>query len=702
MSEVAALTSEEAARELARLAKEIAAHDARYYQQDAPSISDAEYDALRQRNEAIEQRFPLLVRADSPSKRVGAAPARGFKKIKHSVPMLSLGNVFTQEDVADFLQRVREFLSLPEEQALDVVIEPKIDGLSFSARYEHGVLRYVSTRGDGEEGEDITANMCTIASFPQRLEGAPEVLEVRGEVYMAKADFAALNAAREAAGEPLFANPRNAAAGSLRQLDPEITRSRPINYFAYGWGEVSKRLGNTHSEAVERLYKFGFRIAPRKSPIPISDFQHAVNNEIQPVHIMNSIQEMVSFYDDYSSLRPRLDFDIDGLVLKVDSLDYQDRLGQVARAPRWAVAWKFPAEQAITTLLGIDIQVGRTGALTPVARLQPVNVGGVMVSNATLHNEDEIARKNVRVGDMVVVQRAGDVIPQIVRVERAAGGEAFVFPSNCPVCGSHAVREEGEAVRRCTGGLMCDAQAVERLKHFVARGAMDIDGLGARLIEEFYAEGIIKNPADIFTLQARDAQGLTRLKNREGFGEKSVTNLFAAIEKARTPSFRRFLFALGIRHIGEENAKLLARHFGSVHAMMAAMQQPDALLQLQAMDGVGPKVADALLQFFAEAHNVEIVQQLLAHVEVRDEVVAQSDSPLAGKTMVFTGTLTRMGRREAKALAESLGVKVASSISKNTDYLVAGEAAGSKLKEAAALGVAVLNEEEWLKLAGVA
>lgn len=682
MSEVAALTSEEAARELARLAKEIAAHDARYYQQDAPSISDAEYDALRQRNEAIEQRFPLLVRADSPSKRVGAAPARGFKKIKHSVPMLSLGNVFTQEDVADFLQRVREFLSLPEEQALDVVIEPKIDGLSFSARYEHGVLRYVSTRGDGEEGEDITANMCTIASFPQRLEGAPEVLEVRGEVYMAKADFAALNAAREAAGEPLFANPRNAAAGSLRQLDPEITRSRPLKYFAYGWGEISTLLASTQSETIAQLASLGF----------------CTNAGMQ---IATNVTALLAVYDALGAERSNLDYDIDGMVLKVDRLDYQARLGQVARAPRWAVAWKFPAEQAITTLLGIDIQVGRTGALTPVARLQPVNVGGVMVSNATLHNEDEIARKNVRVGDMVVVQRAGDVIPQIVRVERAAGGEAFVFPSNCPVCGSHAVREEGEAVRRCTGGLMCDAQAVERLKHFVARGAMDIDGLGARLIEEFYAEGIIKNPADIFTLQARDAQGLTRLKNREGFGEKSVTNLFAAIEKARTPSFRRFLFALGIRHIGEENAKLLARHFGSVHAMMAAMQQPDALLQLQAMDGVGPKVADALLQFFAEAHNVEIVQQLLAHVEVRDEVVAQSDSPLAGKTMVFTGTLTRMGRREAKALAESLGVKVASSISKNTDYLVAGEAAGSKLKEAAALGVAVLNEEEWLKLAGV-
>jgi DNA ligase (NAD+) len=700
MRSVAELTSHEAEAELARLAKEIAAHDARYYQHDAPTISDSAYDALRQRNEAIEKQFPLLVRADSPSKRVGAKAAKGFKKIKHSLPMLSLANAFTQEDVAEFIQRVRDFLSLPEKAALEIVMEPKIDGLSFSARFEQGKLVYVATRGDGEEGEDITANMRTIASFPQLLTGAPDVLEVRGEVYMSKQDFAALNAARQEAGEALFANPRNAAAGSLRQLDQAITATRKLSYFVYGWGEVSAPLDYTHSGAMEKLCRLGFRIAPRKSPIPTSDLQHSINNEIQPVFIMKTVDDMVRFYNGYADLRPSLDYDIDGLVAKVESLDYQQRLGQVARAPRWAIAWKFPAEQAITTLLGIDIQVGRTGALTPVARLQPVNVGGVLVSNATLHNEDEIARKDVRVGDKVVLQRAGDVIPQIVGLHaRGENTQPYTFPHTCPVCGAHAVRDEGEAVRRCTGGLSCNAQAVERLKHFVARGAMDIDGLGARLVEEFFAEGIIKTPDDIFTLQQRDGEGLTRLRNREGFGEKSVSNLFAAIEAARNVPLRRFIYALGIRHIGEENAKLIARHYGNVAAWRRGAETAET--ELLAIDGVGPKVARAMHEFFAEPHNMTILDALLAQLNIADEVVAQSDSPLAGKTLVFTGTLTRMGRAEAKALAESLGAKVASSISKNTDYLVAGEAAGSKIKQAAELNIAVLNEDAWLQLAGV-
>lgn len=689
MKPVSALTPEEAREELARLAKAIAAHDAAYYQHDAPSIPDAEYDALRQRNQQIEAQFPELMRADSPSQKVGSAPAKGFKKIQHAVPMLSLSNAFSEADIEDFVTRTRNFLALKDEDILQFVAEPKIDGLSFSARYESGRLVHVATRGDGSEGEDITANMCTISGFPRVLHGAPDLLEVRGEVYMDKQDFLKLNEARAAAGEHVFANPRNAAAGSLRQLDPEITKTRPLRYFAYGWGEVSAPLANAQYDAIQKLGALGFTINPLTK-------------------ICSNAAELVTHHQHIGTERPNLRYDIDGVVVKVNSLDYQRRLGFVARAPRWAVAWKFPAEQAVTTLLAIDIQVGRTGALTPVARLQPVNVGGVLVSNATLHNEDEIARKDIRLGDHVMIQRAGDVIPQVVQSlpERRAGDvPAYAFPTHCPICGSHAVREEGEAVRRCTGGLRCDAQVVERLKHFVSRGALDIDGLGARQCEDFYAEGLITNPADIFTLEARNQQSLSRLENRAGYGALSVRNVFQAIDKARTSTLPRFIYALGIRHIGEESAKLLARHYGNVDAWLQAMQKiasgdEEARKDLLNIDGIGPKLADALAEFFAEPHNMEVLTQLLSHMQITAvEMPSAFGSVFAGKTLVFTGALTQMGRREAKVLAESLGAKVAGSVSKNTDYLVAGEGAGSKAKKALELGVTVLDEPTWIAMA---
>lgn len=699
------VTREEAQAEIAELRAEIRGHDVHYYQKDAPVISDADYDALRARLEFLEEVFPELKAADSPTQTVGAAPAEGFGKVRHSKPMLSLDNAFTREDVEEFILRIRRYLDLPDDEELKILGEPKIDGLSFSARFVKGDLEKVATRGDGEVGEDITANMKTIVEFPKHLRPTievptiPEILEVRGEVYMSKQNFEALNKGR--GEEEKFANARNAAAGSLRQLDVSITAQRKLSCFVYGWGEVSNLglLGSTQSAVMQSLVKLGFPIIPEEPFLGTERIRFALQLFKGNVDNIWSIYQEVRDY-----VRPLLDYDIDGMVYKVDRLDYQERLGFKSRSPRWAIAHKFPAEQAVTIVEGIDIQVGRTGALTPVARLTPVNVGGVMVSNATLHNEDEIARKDVRVGDAVVIQRAGDVIPQVVEVKlerRPDGAVPFEMPHTCPVCGAHAVREEGEAVRRCTGGLTCHAQAVERLKHFVSRDALDIDGLGDKQIEAFFAEGLIATPADIFTLEARDAEGLSRLKNREGWGEKSASNLFAAIEKARRVGFARFVFALGMRHVGEGTAKLLAKQFGSFAAFQAAMQLETAQQELLTVDGIGEKVASALVQFFAEPHNTDLLQQLLQHVTVTDyEAPAAQDSPVAGKTVVFTGTLARIGRKEAKAGAEALGAKVASSVSKKTDYVIAGADAGSKLKDATALGVTVLSEEEWLTMIG--
>ncbi|MCP5361629.1 MAG: NAD-dependent DNA ligase LigA [Hyphomicrobiales bacterium] len=680
------LTEAQATEELARLAAEIAAHDQRYYQEDAPVVSDAEYDALRMRNAAIEARFPQLVRQDSPSLRVGAAPSEKFGKVKHRIPMLSLGNAFSEEDIADFLQRIRRFLGLAEDAEITLLCEPKIDGLSFSARYEKGKLVQGATRGDGETGEDITENLRTV--LPGVLKGTPpDVLEVRGEVYMSHADFAALNAQREAAGEALFANPRNAAAGSLRQLDPAITASRKLQYFVYGWGEISSELAETQSGCIAALGAYGL-----------------VTNPL--VQSCSDLETLLAYYARIYAKRPELPYDIDGLVYKVDRLDWQKRLGFVARAPRWAIAHKFPAEQAKTVLEDILIQVGRTGALTPVAVLRPVTVGGVVVSRATLHNEDEIRRKDIRIGDTVTIQRAGDVIPQVVAVDMALrpdDSQPYTFPETCPACGSHAVREEGEAVRRCTGGLICPAQAVERLKHFVARGAFDIEGLGKKQVELFWQKGLLHNPVDIFRMEARQPEWETPLNAWEGWGKKSAGNLFAAIAARRSMSLERFIYALGIRHVGETTAKMLARHYGSYHTFEAAMRAAEgeageAWEGLLAIDGIGPAAAQELVAFYAEPHNRDLLAKLTQEVQVQDAVAPVASSPLSGKSVVFTGTLEHMTRSEAKARAESLGMKVVGSVSAKTDYVVAGAEAGSKLKKAEALGVKVLSESEWVAL----
>lgn len=680
----------EASQKIATLSDAIRAHDKRYYQQDAPTVSDAEYDALRHELERLEQQFPELLRSDSPTQKVGVAAGEGFAKVTHRVPMLSLSNAFSEEDVAEFIQRVRNFLELEDDAPIELVCEPKIDGLSFSARFEGGVLIKAATRGDGEVGEDVTANLKQVRGFPHTLSGAPDVLEVRGEIYMRKDDFAALNAAQAAAGKKVFANPRNAAAGSMRQLDPAVTGARRLSYFVYSWGELSAPLADTQFGSIEKLRALGF----------------AVNDATTRCASLTEVMECYAHARDH---RAELAYDIDGYVYKVNRLDWQRRLGQVARAPRWAIAHKFPAEQAVTVIEGIDIQVGRTGALTPVARLVPVNVGGVLVSNATLHNADEIARLGVRVGDSVVIQRAGDVIPQVVKVrdDLPRGAEDYVFPTACPACGSHAVREEGEVVVRCTGGLVCPAQALERLRHFVARDAMDIEGLGEKQIALFMEEGLIQTPADIFTLEARDAEGLTRLKNRDGWGEKSAAKLFDAIrDAASNRTLPRFIYALGIRHVGEETAKLLAKHYTTLdawHAAMQAMAQGDASVgaDLHSVDGIGQTVLDALREFFAEPLNRAMLQALEKQVDIAPYApVVRTDSAVAGKTVVFTGTLARLGRKEAKAHAESLGAKVAGSVSARTDYLVAGADAGSKLKNAAALGVTVLNEDEWIALSG--
>ncbi len=683
------LNAIEAAAELAQLAKEIARHDRAYYQHDKPEISDAEYDALKRRNEAIERRFPQLVRADSPSKRVGAAPATGFAKVRHRRPMLSLDNAFADADVHEFTERIRRFLKLEADAPLDITAEPKIDGLSIALRYENGAFVQGATRGDGETGEDVTANLRTIADIPARLRGRghPAVLEVRGEIYMKRADFMKLNAAREAAGEEKFANPRNAAAGSTRQLDPAITASRPLSFFGYAWGELSAPVAGTHWDFLKHLKSWGFTVNPL-------------------ARLCATIDEVLAFYRDIGDRRAELPYDIDGVVYKVNRLDWQERLGFVGRAPRWAIAHKFPAERARTKLNAITIQVGRTGTLTPVAELEPVTVGGVVVSRATLHNEDEIARKDVRVGDTVVVQRAGDVIPQIVEVvdpERAHRSRPYKFPDACPVCGSHAVRAEGEVARRCTGGLTCAAQVAERLRHFVSRDAFDIEGLGWKHIEAFHTDGLIKAPGDIFRLHRRADE----IAAREGWGEKSVERLMAAIEARRTIALDRFINALGIPQVGQATAKLLARHYGSLaawrKAMEAASRDPegDAASELDNIDQIGPSVAADLGAFFGEKHNLETLADLAREVTVEDfaEVVDRA-SPIAGKTVVFTGTLERMTRDEAKATAERRGAKVASSVSKKTDYVIVGADAGSKATKAKELGVATLSEDEWLKLIG--
>ncbi|PTW51901.1 NAD-dependent DNA ligase LigA [Rhodovulum kholense] len=696
---VEALSETEARAELARLAKAIAEADAAYHQEDAPTLSDATYDALKRRNAAIEARFPALKRADSPSDRVGAAPAEGFAKVAHVRRMLSLANAFDGADVTEFDARIRRYLGLADDAPLVYTAEPKIDGLSLSLRYEGGRLVQAATRGDGEVGENVTANARTIADIPRTLTGAPDILEVRGEVYMAHADFEALNERQAETGAKTFANPRNAAAGSLRQLDPAITAARPLKFFAYAWGEVSAPLADTQMGAIERLKTLGFQV----NPLTV---------------LCDGPEALAAHYARIEQRRATLGYDIDGVVYKVNDLALQDRLGFRATTPRWAIAHKFPAELAWTRLDRIEIQVGRTGALSPVARLHPVTVGGVVVSNATLHNEDYIAGrdskgneirggKDIREGDWVQVYRAGDVIPKVADVDlakRPEGTEPYRFPTECPECGSEAIREEGDAVRRCSGGLICPAQAVERLKHFVSRGAFDIEGLGAKQVEALYKDGWIREPADIFELETRYGEGLQQLKNREGWGEKSATNLFAAIGARRTIPLDRLIFALGIRHLGEAAADLLARNFQTWEAFEAAVthatvgEGPDweALLSI---DGVGTVMATSLITAFHQEAERASIDRLVAHLTV--EPVAPRgavDSPVAGKTVVFTGTLERMSRAEAKARAEALGAKVAGSVSKKTDLVVLGPGAGSKAKKAEELGIETVDEDGWLAL----
>ncbi|MCC7304726.1 MAG: NAD-dependent DNA ligase LigA [Alphaproteobacteria bacterium] len=688
----------------AKLVENIRKHDRLYYQKDAPEVSDAEYDALRIELEKIEAEYPELITPDSPSQKVGAAPSKGFKKVRHAMPMLSLSNAFTEEDVGDFLDRMRRFLGLSDE-AIEVVAEPKIDGLSCSLRYEKGKLVMAATRGDGSEGEDITANVSTIKDVPQELKNAPDVLEVRGEIYMRRSDFMKLNKMQAEVGKPIFANPRNAAAGSVRQLDSKITAARPLHFFGYALGESSAEIADTQWGIRKKLAAWG---------IP----------EAEPYALCRSIAEMMEYYSAILESRAELDYEIDGVVYKVNDLALQERLGFVSRAPRWATAHKFPAERAVTVLNNIEIQVGRTGALTPVARLEPITVGGVVVSNATLHNEDEIERKDVRIGDHVVVQRAGDVIPQIVEVlkdKRTGKEKKFHYPEKCPVCGSLAIREEGEVVRRCTGGLICDAQAVERLKHFVSRLAFDIEGMGEKIIEELWEKELVRGPADIFRLEEKNKKLTPPMQEWEGWGALSVKNLFDSIHSRRVISLPRFIYALGIRQIGEATAKKLAGVYGSLGSLKVAMVEAakdprfrgerknnespaqagvlTAYDDLVSIEDIGPSVADDLLGFFAEKHNREILDDLQKEITVESYAAPSvKDSPVAGKTVVFTGTLEKMSRQEAKARAENMGAKVAGSVSAKTDYVVAGEDAGSKLKKARELGVKVLSEGEWLNL----
>lgn len=697
--DVEALSEDEAQAELARLSLLLNTANLAYHRDDAPDISDAEYDALKRRNLAIEERFPHLKRVDSPSDQVGATASEGFQKVTHSKAMLSLGNAFNEDDVLDFDKSIRKYLGLGKDELLAYTAEPKIDGLSLSLRYEGGRLISAATRGDGRTGENVTANARTIDDIPLNLTGAPDILEVRGEVYMSHADFGNLNARQAEAGGKTFANPRNAAAGSLRQLDSSITKSRPLRFFAYAWGTVSAPLADTQKRAIDRLGALGFMVNPETK-------------------LCETIDEVLAHYEMIEARRATLGYDIDGVVYKVNDLNLQERLGFRSTTPRWAIAHKFPAELAWTTLEAIDIQVGRTGALSPVARLRPVTVGGVVVSNATLHNEDYIAGKggdgeeirggkDIRVGDWVQVYRAGDVIPKVADVDlskRPPDAIPYSFPETCPECGSEAIREPGDAVRRCTGGLICPAQAIEKLKHFVSRAAFDIDGLGAKQIEQFYSDGWIKEPADIFALEKNYGSGLQQLKNKDGWGEKSASNLFAAINERRAIPLNRLIFALGIRHVGESAASLLAAHYVSwqnfeyamTHAEIGSGEEWENLL---AIDGVGQVMATSVITSLQQENERASIDRLVAELTIQDAVQRGNvDSPVAGKTVVFTGTLEQMTRAEAKARAEALGAKVSGSVSAKTDLVVAGPGAGSKAKKAADLGIETIDEEGWVAL----
>lgn len=692
------LTEKQAKTELRRLALEIARHDRLYYTNDAPEITDAEYDLLRRRNEAIEKRFPGLILADSPTKKVGAAPAERFNKVTHSVPMLSLGNAFDEEDVTEFVKRVRRFLGLPESEPVELVAEPKIDGLSITLRYENGEFVQGATRGDGYEGEDVTTNLRTIADIPERLKGRfPDVVDVRGEIYMTHEAFAALNKSREQEGESLFANPRNAAAGSLRQLDSRITARRRLHCFAYAMGETSTPLTKTHFEFLEKLTSWGFKVNPL-------------------ARVCKDVSEALALHREIGERRAKLGYEIDGVVYKVNRIDWQDRLGFVSRAPRWAIAHKYAAEQAQTLLKEIQISVGRTGVLTPFAALEPVFVGGVTVSLATLHNEDDIKRKDIRAGDTVIVQRAGDVIPQVVGpvLTKPRGPKPFVMPTHCPDCGSLAVRESGEAAWRCTGGLVCPTQAVQRLVHFYSRDAFDVEGMGEKRVAEFWNEGLIRSPVDVFRL----AKHRQKLAEREGWGERSVEKLLEAVDRRRTIAFARFIYALGIPQVGQATAGWIARHYQTLEKWRAQMRiavkeraehaeeqkKPEAVGEAYAdlcnIQGIGMTMADDIVGFFAEPHNIEILDDLEKELTIQSPEAPSRSSPVSGKTVVFTGALTKMTRDEAKSRAETLGAKVASSVSKKTDLLIVGADAGSKAAKARELGVKTIDEDEWITLIG--
>lgn len=710
------LDEDDAKVELERLAREIAEHDRHYYQDDTPAITDAQYDALRRRNDEIEKRFPELIRHDSPSQLVGAKPAERFEKVRHARPMLSLDNAFTADDVRDFVARVRRFLALPEDQELVLVAEPKIDGLSSSLRYERGAFVLGATRGDGAEGENVTANIRTIADVPKNFHGSnpPDVFEVRGEVYMTQADFAALNRRQEKAGDKIYVNPRNTAAGSLRQLDPGVTARRPLRFFAYHWGEASELPGVTHWAVLQALKRWGFPVNPL-------------------ARRCNTVEEVLAFYEEVQHRRAELGYDIDGVVYKVDRLDLQNRLGFVSRSPRWAIAHKFPAEQAESVVERIAVYVGRTGALTPVAHIKPVTVGGVVVQNVSMHNEDEVARKDVREGDAVVVQRAGDVIPQLVCVvlaRRPKGTKPYHMPQICPACGSHAVREinpktgEPESARRCVNTLSCPAQVVERLYHFVSRNAFDVEGLGGEFIQLLHEAGILKEPADLFTLKqhpnafhavlskhfAAISERNAQKRGKTGAAKKAKeqkteyllgNKLLAAIEARRVISLDRFILSLSIPDVGESTAKLLARNYHSWDGFYAAMQSDPAVAELDAIEGIGEVTAQRIKDFFDDKHTRGAIGRLLKHIEVADVAAhTATDSSVAGKTIVFTGSLEKMSRNEAKARAESMGAKVAGSVSKKTDLVVAGPGAGSKLKNAQEFNVKIISEDEWLELIG--